>query len=101
MGWFDDATDSVAGGLGDLGSLGGLGVLAADAAGLATGGVLPAALLAYQALQKQGGGDGGDGTTLPSGKTAEELIKELADSESQAGQDALYLRRQAMINNVL
>ena len=98
MGWFDDATDSVAGGLGDLGSLGGLGVLAADAAGLATGGVLPAALLAYQALQKQGGGDG---TTLPSGKTAEELIKELADSESQAGQDALYLRRQAMINNVL
>ena len=35
------------------------------------------------------------------GKTYQEMVAEATRSEAQAGEDAMYLRKQAMINNVL
>ena len=57
--------------------------------------------IAYEAYKMYANKDNGDSGPNATGKSEQDLIKEMAASESEAGQEAMYLRKQAMINNVL
>lgn len=87
MGFFSDVVgDDIAGVVNDYGGM---------AMGYTYGLYATLAVEGYKMYNNKQGNDAAQG------KSEADLIKEMAANESEAGQEAMYLRKQAMINNVL